>query len=170
MTSGPLPRFAGEALPALLFRGKPSQTIHLPRAALTLLLLIMGMAAALTWVLPWWLPPLPGFIASLALGWRVLHTACTTVVIDEERLTLLEGVLTKTTSSVELFRMLDVTLVQPWWHRCFGIGRLIIHTADASHPRLVLDGLITPEWLRDTLNRAAIDLRQRKRMLELTVA
>jgi uncharacterized membrane protein YdbT with pleckstrin-like domain len=153
----------------ILFIGKPSQAIHAPLLAATLVILAACLVAALTWRLPWWLPTLPGIIASFVLGIRALATACITVAIDTERLTLREGVLTKTTSSVELFRMLDVTLVQPWWQRWLGIGKLVIHASDASHPQLVLEGMQSAEWLRDTLNRAVIDIRERKGMREITM-
>ncbi|WNL46363.1 PH domain-containing protein [Dyella sp. BiH032] len=153
----------------IMFIGKPSQAIHVPLLATTLLILVACLAAAFMWRMPWWLSTLPGLVASLMLGLRALATACTVVAIDAERLTLREGVLTKTTSSVELFRMLDVTLVQPWWQRLLGIGRLVIHTGDASHPQLVLEGMQSAEWLRDTLNRAVIDIRERKGMREITM-
>ena len=169
MNHSSLSSFAPNHMPAILFVGKPSQAIHAPVLAMTLLILIACLGAALTWRLPWWLPTLPGAIASAVLGFRALATACTTVAIDAERLTLREGVLTKTTSSVELFRMLDVTLVQPWWQRLLGIGKLVIHTSDASHPQLVLEGMQSAEWLRDTLNRAVIDIRERKGMREITM-
>lgn len=137
--------------------------------ATTVLILAISLVGAFVWPMPWWMLPLPGAAAIAVLGWRALETACTTVAIDAERLTLREGVLTKTTSSAELFRMLDVTLVQPWWQRLLGIGKLVIHTSDASHPQLVLEGMQHAEWLRDTLNRAVIDIRERKGMREITM-
>lgn len=169
MTSTSLSPFAPSYMSPIMFIGKPSQAIHAPMLAATLLILTASLAAAFAWPLPWWILPLPGAAASIVLGWRAVETACTTIAIDAERLTLREGVLTKTTSSVELFRMLDVTLVQPWWQRLLGIGKLVIHTGDASHPQLVLEGMQNAEWLRDTLNRAVIDIRERKGMREITM-
>ncbi len=169
MNSTSLPAFVPRHMSPIMFIGKPSQAIHAPMLATTLLILAVCLVGAFMWRMPWWLPTLPGVVASMVLGFRALATACTVVAIDAERLTLREGVLTKTTSSVELFRMLDVTLVQPWWQRPLGIGKLQIHTSDASHSQLVLEGMQSAEWLRDTLNRAVIDIRERKGMREITL-
>lgn len=163
------PRFISAPFAQVLFHGRPSQAIHLMAFIAALAIVGVSLMAAMLWVLPWWLPTLPGVIALAVLGWRALATACTTIAIDEDRLVLRTGVLTKTVSSMELFRMLDITLVHPWWQRLLGIGTLVIHANDASHPRLELEGMPQAEWLRDTLNRAVIDCRERKGMRELTM-
>ncbi len=156
-------------IPAVIFRGSPSQLINLPVMIKTGLLLVVIVLAHVLWSFPFLVGLVPVFLGFLLIAWRYLCTFLTVITIDEERITVREGVLTKEVSSLELFRIQDVTFVQSWWQQFLGIGSVIVHTSDTVNPRWRLPGMRHAEQLRANLNRAAIALRDHKGYREINM-
>jgi uncharacterized membrane protein YdbT with pleckstrin-like domain len=118
----------------VIFRGAPSQVVNLLR------LVKGGSFVVAVGAITAWLG-LPSWVTAAALiviaGWLaidVLQVAFTEITIDTERVTARQGILSRRTTSVELFRVQDVEAVQPWWQRPFGIGTVVLHSSDAAFP------------------------------------
>jgi membrane protein YdbS with pleckstrin-like domain len=79
-----------------------------------------------------------------------------------EEIYLRQGILNKRVTSLELFRIQDVTSIHPWWQRMFNIGAIVVLTSDSNNPTWVLPGIKNAEEMRSALNQAAIALRDRK--------
>jgi uncharacterized membrane protein YdbT with pleckstrin-like domain len=76
----------------------------------------------------------------IALGkWALLKARV--YEVTTERLKVTDGIFSKKTEELELYRVKDTTLVEPFFLRIFGAGNIVITTADASSPTLELEGL-----------------------------
>lgn len=105
----------------------------------------------------------------LRVVYRMTVTACTRIVIDDERLTWREGILTRRVISVELYRIQNVEARITWWQRLADFGTLILETSDAAYPVWVLPGIPQPEPLREALIRYSIALRAVKGVREVNM-
>ena len=69
--------------------------------------------------------------------WLVVKT--TTFELTTERLITERGILSKTKDTLELYRVRDLQVTQPFWIRLFGLENIHLMTADTSSPRIILD-------------------------------
>ena len=134
----------------LLWRGTPSQLVNLPWYVL--------------WLLLFWLV-IPLFI--LLWQWLVIRT--TVYELTSERLKLRRGVLNKHLDEVELYRVRDYQLEQPFLLRLFGLGNILLRTSDRSHPSVRLRAIRDGEQLYERIRSAVEQCRSRKGVRELDV-
>ena len=133
-----------------LWRGTPSQLVNLPWYVL--------------WLLLFWLV-IPLFI--LLWQWLVIRT--TVYELTSERLKLRRGVLNKHLDEVELYRVRDYQLEQPFLLRLFGLGNILLRTSDRSHPNVRLRAIRDGEQLYERIRSAVEQCRSRKGVRELDV-
>lgn len=157
----------------VLFHGKPSQVINLPDL-LAGILAVAVVEVGFVYASRHWniLPAVaiaPALLVALRVCVQYLRTAFTEVIIDAERITRRRGILNRSVSSLELFRIQDVTSLHPWWQRPFGIGTVVVMTSDSNNPVWFLPGIPDAEQMRDDLNRAAIALRDHKGIREVNM-
>ncbi|MCE9609829.1 MAG: PH domain-containing protein [Chthoniobacter sp.] len=69
--------------------------------------------------------------------WLVVKT--TTYELTTERLITERGILNKTTDTLELYRVRDLQVTQPFWIRLFGLENIHLMTADTSSPCIIID-------------------------------
>ncbi|MFL9921904.1 PH domain-containing protein [Paraburkholderia fungorum] len=161
------------AQPTVIFHGTPSQVINVPDLFGTSVA-IGGLAVVFSWAASRWTVS-PGVVVApvlVCLAWLALvfvETALTEIVIDMERITCRQGILTRKVSSLELFRIQDVISLNPWWQRVFNVGTVVILTSDSSNPRWYLPGMVNAEQMRNALNRAAVALRDYKGIREVNM-
>ena len=155
------------------FHGKPSQVTNLPDLLSGIFALIVLELAYVFASQHWRLTPAIALVPLVLIAWRTaiayLRTAFTEVIIDAERITRRRGILNRTVSSLELFRIQDVTSLHPWWQRPFGIGTVVVMTSDSNNPVWFLPGIANAEEMRNDLNRAAIALRDLKGIREVNM-
>src|SRR5689334_6172674 len=58
--------------------------------------------------------------------------------ITSERVKVIKGILSKRTDELELYRVKDTSLVEPFIYRMFSAGNIVIVTNDASTPMIEL--------------------------------
>jgi uncharacterized membrane protein YdbT with pleckstrin-like domain len=85
------------------------------------------------------------------------------IEITSQRLRVSRGVFSKRTDELELYRVRDITFVQPFQLRMFHKGSLELITDDATTPALVLAGIPADPALRDQFRAAVEECRDRKR-------
>lgn len=99
----------------------------------------------------------------VALGkWFVLrsrHYELTT-----QRIRLRQGILSKRTDELELYRVKDVTVFEPFWQRLFRLGNIVVTTNDTTTPSLTMEALPRAGDTREALRNAIEDCRDRKRV------
>ena len=76
--------------------------------------------------------------------WRWIVTRCLRYSVTDQRVRVTEGVFNKRTDSLELYRVKDVVLLEPFGLRLFGLGNIELRTSDLNTPLLVLRAVPTP--------------------------
>src|SRR4051812_10579812 len=70
--------------------------------------------------------------------WKWIENRNRVYEITTQRIRITTGVFTKRTDELELYRVRDTSLVEPFLYRMFGAGNIQVVTADASTPGLTL--------------------------------
>ncbi len=100
--------------------------------------------------------------------WRYLQVQTTRYTLTTERLQLRRGVLNKQTSTLELYRVKDITLKEPLYLRPFGLADIVMNTSDLSDPVQVLSGVGNAEALVALL-RQQVERMRMGRVREMDV-
>lgn len=95
--------------------------------------------------------------------WRWILRRTYVMEITTERIRLTQGILSKRTDEVELYRVRDLTFLQPFALRLFGCGNLVLNTGDTTTPVVTLPAVPADATLRDALRNAIEACRDRKR-------
>jgi uncharacterized membrane protein YdbT with pleckstrin-like domain len=112
----------------------------------------------------WWgfllLLPVPIGIAA----WKWLELKCRVYEVTTERIRVSRGIFSKRTEEMELYRVKDLTLIEPFFFRLFGLGSVIITTNDVSTPMLTIHAVKRVKELREDLRQAVELCRDKKRV------
>lgn len=109
------------------------------------------------WLFCWLIVPI--FISL----WKILENRSRVYQLTSERLRITEGIFSKRTDQLELYRVKDQTFIQPFMLRLFGKGNIVLNTTDATTPTVTLEGIPANPELRDRLRGAVEACRDRKR-------
>ena len=112
-----------------------------------------------------WLVIPPIFIA-LA---RYLQTKNKVYELTTERLKTTEGVFSKITDTLELYRVKDLETRQPFWSRMCGLENVHINTSDVSTPFVLIDSVPIALDLGDKIRNAVENVRLQKRVREIDI-
>ena len=105
--------------------------------------------------------PIPWAIA------RYLQTKNKVYELTSERLKITQGVFSKATSTVELYRVKDIEVRQPFWYRMLGLENVQVTTSDVSSPFLLFDAIEVTAGLPDKLRNQVEAIRVQKRVREI---
>lgn len=105
--------------------------------------------------------------AAGAIRWWV--TRCTVYELTTERFRVTTGVLNRRQDELELFRVKDYSVDQPFVLRLLGLGNLNMVTADATTPTIQIKAVRGVYELRDQLRRVVDAARDRKRVRQMDV-
>lgn len=133
-----------------VWSGTPSQVINLGTYVLCILF--------------FWLV-IPAFV----LLWKWLVIRNTKYELTTERLRLRTGVFIKKTQDLELYRVRDYAIEQPFIFRFFSISNLALETADSSHPTLRIMAVPNAEVLLDDIRKHVEAMRQKRGVRTLDV-
>lgn len=100
---------------------------------------------------------------------RWLTVKTTTYRLTTERLITERGIFSKTTDTLELYRVRDMQITAPFFQRLFGLQTIHLLTADTSTPSLILDYMPASAGLPDKLRVQVEQTRMRKRVRTLDV-
>jgi len=151
-----------------LWTGRSSQWTN---AGVYLLALIVGAAiVAASLIFPF--GPLLLVLLVLPLGWafwRWLTLRSRVYNLTSERLLIESGVFNKTTETLELYRVRDLQVEEPFTLRLIGLQNIRLITTDSSTPQLLLPALPANAALRDKFRQHIEECRVRKRVREIDV-
>ncbi len=105
--------------------------------------------------------PIPWAVA------RYLQTKNKVYELTSERLKITQGVFSKATSTVELYRVKDIEVRQPFWYRILGLENMQVTTSDISSPSLLFDAIEVTAGLPDKLRNQVEAIRVQKRVREI---
>ena len=129
----------------LLYRGTPSQKKNT--------FLFIGYGAIFFLILP-----------LILLIYKYLETKSIKYELTTQRLRLTRGILNKTISDLELYRIKDYKIHQPFVYRIFGISKIELDTSDKSHPIVILDGVKDATELLNMIRHNVENMRLLKRV------
>lgn len=97
----------------------------------------------------------------IAVG-KWLQNQCRTYQVTTERIHLRQGVLSRKTDALELYRVKDYLLVEPFSLRMFGLGNLVLTTTDDANPKVTIHAVPDVQSLRDQIRKHVEICRTRK--------
>ena len=136
-----------EETETVLWEGNPSQWSNFP------VFLVCGLLCFLV---------IPLFIAF----WRWLETKCFIYRVTSERIVTRRGVFSKRTEEVELYRVKDATLIEPFWLRMVSLGHIDLTTSDRTTPYVRLRAIPNASALREQLRKSVERQRSLKGVRE----
>jgi len=101
--------------------------------------------------------------------WKWLVVKNMKYELTTERLRMRHGVFNKKLDELELYRVRDYILDQPFFLRIFSLGNIILQTSDRTHPTVVIQAIPDAENLREQLRTYVEACRIRKGVRELDV-
>jgi uncharacterized membrane protein YdbT with pleckstrin-like domain len=151
-----------------IWTGNPSQILNLPVFLICALAAGALVVAGLLFnLLP---PPMGLVLAGLAIVpiaialWRWIATRCERYELTSERLLLTKGVFSRKTETLELYRVKDYALVEPFWMRVFNLGDVVLTTTDDNNQRVLLRAVHGAKPLSDDIRKNVEVCRDRKRV------
>lgn len=148
---------------SIIWKSSPSQLLNLGTFTMCLLLLI-GIGVGGTFFPPAFAAMI---IPLLWAGWKWLAVKCRVYELTSQRLRLYEGVLNRKIDEIELYRVKDTNIEQPFFLRMFGLGILNLETSDRSHPKVALEAISDVARVREHVRKHVELLRDQKRVREV---
>jgi len=145
----------------IIFRGSSSQILNADVLGASVVAVIVLVVGGLT-LSPWVYAALP--LVILFAAWKWLQLRCRVFELTTERLRVSQGVITRRTEELELYRVADVSLVEPFFLRWLGLGNVVITTNDRSTPVVTIPAIPRVRDLREELRKWVEACRDRKRV------
>lgn len=105
-------------------------------------------------------------IGMLKSFWIFLNIRFNKIKITNQRLIEENGIFSKTTNELELFRVKDIIFEQPFLMRLVGLSTIILITSDKTSPRVSLVGIKGGKNLKEDLRKIVEIERERKKVYE----
>src|SRR3954468_5174928 len=100
---------------------------------------------------------------------RYLETKNKVFELTNERLKMTEGIFSKVTETLELYRVKDIEVLQPFLYRTVGLENIKVNTSDLSSPVILLDGIAQQIGFADKLRNQVEIIRAQKKVRELDI-
>jgi len=100
---------------------------------------------------------------------RYLQTKNKVYELTTERLKTTEGVFSKVTDTLELYRVKDLEKRQPFFYRLVGVENVALNTSDASSPFILVEAIPSSVGLADKIRNQVEAVRAQKGVREIDV-
>ena len=100
---------------------------------------------------------------------RYLQTKNKIYELTTERLKITEGIFSKVTDTLELYRVKDLETRQPFLYRMFGVENVQMNTSDTSSPFIFIEAIPCTVGLADKIRNQVGIIRQQKGVREIDV-
>jgi len=100
---------------------------------------------------------------------RYLQTKNKIYELTTERLKITEGVFSKVTETLELYRVKDIEVRQPFIYRMCGLENIYVQTSDLSSPSILIDAIPVVLTLGDKMRNQVEAVRQLKGVREIDI-
>ncbi|MBQ9519107.1 MAG: PH domain-containing protein [Firmicutes bacterium] len=81
-----------------------------------------------------------------------LPISFTKYTVSDDRLFLETGLLNVKFEEINLYRVRDLTLKISFWQRIFGVGSIIVHSADETNAHLELKNIKNPRQVKELIH------------------
>lgn len=144
-----------------IFIGTPSQKVNMKYFLLSLLIIpipiILYMVMQSAFVLSLLIIPISWILV------KVVQTSSIKIRITNQRMIISEGVFNRKTDELELYRVRDVGVEEPFFYRILGIGNVIVKSTDKTDPDILLKGFSKVHELKDIIRTNAEYYRQNRK-------
>jgi hypothetical protein len=144
-----------------IWKGSSSEVVNLGSYLLCLLAagVLVGLAAIVKPVI------LAGVVVPMAAAlWKKFANRCRVYEVTTQRVRVCTGILTRRTEELELYRVEDTSLIEPFLYRWFSAGNIILSTNDESTPNVTLEAIKNARPLREQIRTNVEACRDRKRV------
>jgi membrane protein YdbS with pleckstrin-like domain len=100
---------------------------------------------------------------------RYLQTKNRVYELTTERLKITQGVFSKVTDTLELYRVKDIETRQPFLYRLFQIENIPVTTSDASSPFILIEAIPSSVAFADKMRDKVEAVRMQKRVREIDI-
>jgi uncharacterized membrane protein YdbT with pleckstrin-like domain len=149
----------------LNIRSYAAGLLIVPAVAILLYAVGAGVQAPMLYV--WYAVAALTLIPFVAAVVRWFRTRFTRYTVTSERVMISEGVFTRRSAELELYRVKDYTLEQPFCLRLVRRGNLTLNSSDKSDQLFTLRAVPFVEQLRNDIRNAVEAMRDRKRVREV---
>ena len=111
-------------------------------------------------------PPL-GLVSLTYLLWRVLVIHFWRWDITMDSMLEVKGVLNVTTDEIQLFRIKDIRLYEPFFYRLVGLSKIYIITSDQYRHVFILDGIKDGRAKREMFKNMSLKHRKNQGVREV---
>lgn len=101
--------------------------------------------------------------------WTAFKLKSTRYQLTTERLQITEGIFSKRTEQVELYRVKDLTLEYPFIYRIFSKGNILFFTSDHTLQNFNLEAISNADRVIDVVREHVELCRERKRVREIDI-
>lgn len=91
----------------------------------------------------------------------------TKYMVTEDLITIDEGILKKVENDCYMYKVQDVTLNNSLLERIFGLGTVVCHTGDTTHPKLELVHIKNAREIKDYILVASEQARMKRRTMNM---
>mgnify|MGYP001477428792 FL=1 len=162
----PNPELSSDSSPeSPVWSGSPSQWLNVVPFVLSVILGAGFIAGAVLW-------PLPRLAAGAAIPlvvaiWNWLTVRSTKIEVTTERITTQTGIFSRRREDLELYRVKDTTLHEPFLLRLVSLANIRMRTSDRSTPLMVLPAIREAEALRQKIRVNVERLRAKRGVREM---
>ena len=100
---------------------------------------------------------------------RYLQTKNKIYELTTERLKITEGIFSKVTDTLELYRVKDLETRQPFLYRMFRVENVQMNTSDTSSPFIFIEAIPSTVGLGDKIRNQVEAIRAQKGVREIDV-
>ncbi len=91
----------------------------------------------------------------------------TTYELTDELLTIKEGFLNRKENSCYMYKITDVVLNRSFFERIFGLGTIVCHTGDTTHPTITLIHIKNSVVVKEALLKVTEEHRIKRRTVNM---
>jgi membrane protein YdbS with pleckstrin-like domain len=106
------------------------------------------------------------FIGLLKSFWIFLNIRFNKIKVSNQRLIEENGIFSKITNELELFRVKDIVFEQPFLMRLVGLSIITLITSDKTSPQVSMTGIKGGKSLKEDLRKIVEIERERKKVYE----
>ena len=154
----------------LICSKNPSQVLNLKAYFSCLIMIVVVIAIFVVGKDKFDLPPY--FLALLIFPlltsiWRFMQIKCQKYELTTERLRIISGVFNRNTEEIELYRIKDFSLKEPFLMRLFKLGDIFIESSDKSMPYIKIQALPGAADFKEHLRSCVEKIRDKKNVREV---
>lgn len=84
--------------------------------------------------------------------------------LSDDRIFLQTGLISTNFEELILYRVRDISIKITLWQRIFGVGTIIVHSADKTTPHLELQNIKQPKVVKEMIHNQVEDMKIARKM------